>query len=254
MPRHRSTIAADDENYDDEPPTLRQVLRPLFGSQAALDRFVQSVVPLGESPAWARKSTTDIRGIAASSHDEDWLQYWQRRCGELSRKVRAAWAHVELLQPRDILAERLSALLAALRVLQDDHSFDPGHEKPEYLEAARRLAREGRFRYVIFGHTHLAKANIELGDGATYWNSGTWCGLMRVPASIIHAPEVAALSMLKDWLDSLGDPIRNGREWIGHDLTYIALRVNAEGVAQMPQLKRAGTHWPDTSSGGDCRP
>lgn len=254
MPRHRSTIAADDENNDDEPPTLRQALRPLFATKEALDGFVQSVVPRGEKPAWARKATTDIRGIAASNDDEDWLSRWQQRCGELSRRVRAAWAKVELLLPRDILAERLPALLAALRVLQDDHSFDPGHEKPEYLEAARRLAKEGRFRFVIFGHTHLAKTNIPLGDGATYWNSGTWCGLMRVPESIINAPELTALSVLQDWVDSLGDPLRNGREWIGHDLTYIALRVNADGVAQMPQLERAGTHWPDTSSGGRCRP
>ena len=67
--------------------------------------------------------------------------------------------------------KRLPALLKAVRVVQQDESFDPAIEtSPEYLEAAQELARGG-YRYVVFGHTHLAK-RIPLDGGGAYLNSG----------------------------------------------------------------------------------
>ena len=45
-------------------------------------------------------------------------------------------------------------------------------EDPTYLEAANRLAAKD-IRYVIFGHTHLAKS-ISVNNGGLYINTGTW--------------------------------------------------------------------------------
>lgn len=92
-------------------------------------------------------------------------------------------------QPRSLLAwlkqrgadERLRQLHAALwRVTRKDQAFNPAHEDGEYLNAAKQLAREGRARCVVFGHTHLPK-QIREGD-LTYLNTGTWADVMRVPA------------------------------------------------------------------------
>lgn len=245
LPRSRSTIAAMEGAHDAEPPTLRRALEPLFRSPEDLERFVQSVVPPGPLPAWARKDAPGVCGIAASDENEDWLTRWLRRSRDLARAARAALAVGELYLPRDALEDRQPALLAALRVLQDDRSFDPSYEKPEYLAAARRLAQDGRFRYVIFGHTHLAKGDIPLGGGASYWNSGTWCDLMRVPSAIMKGPDEVALAVLAGWLESLSDLSLGGREWIGHNLTYVALRITASGQALAPRLVSAGVHWPE---------
>lgn len=124
------------------------------------------------------------------------------------------------------IARRLPPLLKALRALQDDKSFDPAVETAsEYLNAALELAKGG-FRYVIFGHTHLAK-RVDLGGGATYLNSGTWADLIQFPAEILSGSQEEALAKVREFVEEMN----TGRlkKWIRFKPTYVRLDVERDG-------------------------
>ncbi|MGE0084152.1 MAG: metallophosphoesterase [Desulfococcaceae bacterium] len=79
-------------------------------------------------------------------------------------------------------------LLAALRDLQNDCSFQLSCETPEYFDAAKALSKNGRFTTIIFGHTHLPKYidfNVNQKFQAIYINTGTWADIIRIPEEII---------------------------------------------------------------------
>jgi len=132
-----------------------------------------------------------------------------------------------LLSPNDGRVEsRLPALLAALRALQDDNTFDPSIEtRKEYLDAARELA-QGDIRHVVFGHTHIAR-KVDLGDGRSYLNSGTWADLIRFPKEIVSGSEAEALGKVREFVGDLKD----GRlaRWISFVPTYVRLDLDGTG-------------------------
>ena len=122
------------------------------------------------------------------------------------------------------IVRRLPALLKALQALQPDRSFDVEYEAaPEYTDAANDLFKGG-FRFVLFGHTHLAK-KIELQPGCWYLNSGTWADLMRLPPEIMTGSGVDA----RKKLDHFVQDIRAGLldRWIIFQPTYIQLDLDA---------------------------
>jgi UDP-2,3-diacylglucosamine pyrophosphatase LpxH len=100
------------------------------------------------------------------------------------------------------LKSRLPPLHAALRVLQSDRSFETDYEtSPDYYRAAQRLSTRTGSKFVVFGHTHLAR-DIALGNDARYLNSGTWTNLLRVPPRVLsEGPESAAALM--QWVTDL---------------------------------------------------
>jgi UDP-2,3-diacylglucosamine pyrophosphatase LpxH len=124
---------------------------------------------------------------------------------------------------------RLPALLEALRAAQHDRSFDTSYETvPAYLDAARALADRG-FRYVLFGHTHLAK-RVDLGGGRAYLNTGTWADLIRFPEGIIAPGNPGALAELRAFVDDLAH--RRFDRWICFRPTYARLDVRGDHVEQ----------------------
>jgi UDP-2,3-diacylglucosamine pyrophosphatase LpxH len=124
------------------------------------------------------------------------------------------------------LDARLPDLLRALRGLQADRSTDPAVEtKAPYLEAARQLARGG-FRYVVFGHTHLAK-RVDLGLGATYLNTGTWADLIFFPRDLVEGSDADVLPRLRAFCEDLRD--RRFGAWITRKPTYVRLDVGDDG-------------------------
>lgn len=132
------------------------------------------------------------------------------------------------------LDRRLPALLTALRALQSDQTWDPAVETaPEYLDAARELSN-GRYKHIVFGHTHLAK-KIDLGDGRTYLNSGTWADLIRFPPEILSGSPDESLAKLREFVDDLKD----GRlsRWIVFQPSYVRLDVGTDGRVT-PELCR----------------
>lgn len=112
---------------------------------------------------------------------------------------------VDLLLRKDSsrLEKRLPALHKALSVLQNDQSFNLTQESlKEYLEAAQRLSEQG-FKYIIFGHTHFAR-NVELSNGARYFNAGTWADLMQIPIYILNETDYdTAMQLLEKFMNDL---------------------------------------------------
>jgi UDP-2,3-diacylglucosamine pyrophosphatase LpxH len=141
--------------------------------------------------------------------------------------VKRSTGLTRLLLSRDTprVGERLPALLIALRALQNDQAFDPQVEtSSEYVDAARDLVKRG-FRYVIFGHTHLAKRH-PLGNDAFYLNSGTWADLMRLPEGIFSSSNEIALAALKQFITGIevGDLSR----WINFRPTYVRIDLSVD--------------------------
>jgi UDP-2,3-diacylglucosamine pyrophosphatase LpxH len=122
---------------------------------------------------------------------------------------------------------RLSALLMALRVLRTDQTFNRRTETlTEYDRASRDLAQHG-IKYVVFGHTHLAR-DVDLGRGCRYFNSGTWADLLEVPREVVSAPEAAALDALRGFAADLA------ANRLGNHLrfcpTYVRLLIDETGL------------------------
>jgi UDP-2,3-diacylglucosamine pyrophosphatase LpxH len=133
----------------------------------------------------------------------------------------------------DAVERRLPALLRAIRVIQNDRTFDPSVETlGEYEDAARELS-SGGFRWVLFGHTHLARS-VDLGNGARYLNSGTWADLMRFPAEILAGSEADGIASLHAFVSDL----RNGhlRSWVTSRPTFVRLDVDESGRAASAEL------------------
>jgi UDP-2,3-diacylglucosamine pyrophosphatase LpxH len=129
---------------------------------------------------------------------------------------------------------RLPSLLKALRPLQDSDAFDLEKETAsEYEDAARKLADEGGFRYVIFGHTHLAK-RVSLGNGRTYFNSGTWADVLQFPPEIL-APGGDPLTKLTDFVAKLKKSDFSG--WTLFRPTYVRIEVGADDRVTEAELK-----------------
>lgn len=98
--------------------------------------------------------------------------------------------------------KRLPALLKALRILQNDRSFEVETEfLKEYQTAAEQLVNNG-YKYIIMGHTHFAR-RVALNNGAMYFNCGTWADLMQFPKEIISGNSNEALLKLKTFMNEL---------------------------------------------------
>lgn len=124
------------------------------------------------------------------------------------------------------IACRLPALLRALQSLQASRDFEMDYEPArEYSNAAMELFKGG-FRYVIFGHSHLAK-KIELppGSGNWYLNSGTWADLMQLPQEIITAAPAEARAKLEPFVQNLGEG--QLERWIVFHPTFVQLDLDA---------------------------
>lgn len=108
------------------------------------------------------------------------------------------------------IEERLPDLLAAIRILAKDRTFEDADETDKsYVKAAAELIASG-FRYVIFGHTHLAK-RVRLTPeghpkGGLYLNSGTWADLIRLPKELFQKDEAEALAFLHHFIKTLRHP------------------------------------------------
>jgi hypothetical protein len=95
------------------------------------------------------------------------------------------------------------------------------------IEAAARALADRGFRYVIFGHTHLAK-HIDLGGGKAYFNTGTWADLLRFPKGIVSPGNPRALAELRAFVDDLVN--RRFAAWIHFNPTYVRLEVEGDRV------------------------
>lgn len=133
------------------------------------------------------------------------------------------------------LERRLPALLRAVRALQNDRTFDRDFEPPSvYTAAAERLAADGGFRYVVFGHTHLPR-DLKLAGGARYLNSGTWADLVRFPQDILSGDEAVVRAKLREFCDDMARS-RVG-PYIAFQPTYVRLDVDESDRVARAELR-----------------
>jgi UDP-2,3-diacylglucosamine pyrophosphatase LpxH len=132
----------------------------------------------------------------------NWLS---ARVKVLTEKAGSASAYFHVAEARTD-AQRLRQLHAALAQLTcGDASFDLGKELSGYEDAARDTAKSGGFQVVTYGHTHLPKqiSLVERGSGPPwYFNTGTWCDVMRLPAAIAEKYDTAREKVL-DFFDAI---------------------------------------------------
>ena len=129
----------------------------------------------------------------------------------------------------DALEKRLPPLLEALRAVQDDRSFDTSVETNRYyLDAARTLAERG-FKWIVFGHSHLAR-RVDLGGGATYLNSGTWSDLIRFPQRLIDRENPAALDELRAFVEDLAE--KRLDRYVLFRPTYVVLELAGDAIVR----------------------
>ena len=212
------------------------------------------------APAWPARAS-DIRAVGGVGADESKVSELQgllaKHMGEnelgrllkLMRQVneesteaaqrisfrddaRYAWSLLKVATTGD-WERRRQVLLDALRVLQNDTSFERSIETDQYLVHAKKLAAAG-FRVIVFGHTHLAK-EVVLENGAPYLNTGTWADLMCVPNEILNAPTDFALSHLDRFVDAL----RTGKfyRYVNFLPTYAHIQLNQHGQTVSAKIK-----------------
>jgi UDP-2,3-diacylglucosamine pyrophosphatase LpxH len=163
------------------------------------------------------------------------------RIGEASGGggLRLVGALLDIVRKGEAPRERKQALVKALRALQHDRSWElTGEEETSpYLIKARQLAADGRFRYVVFGHTHHAR-RMTLPGGCTYFNSGTWAELMRVPDAIVRGDDAAALAAVEEFLQALDRNDLESFRWFRP--TYVRMQLSPAGhISEAELLVRA---------------
>ncbi len=207
--------------------TLLQTLRSTLPGQSA-EAFLAGISDTEMAIEMAKASPLSEPQPQHDAPNEDVASYG----------ISEAWGLLKLAVMKESsgLRKRLPALLAALRVAQNDKSFDRSVEtEKSYLEAAEALAANG-FRYIVFGHTHLAKQFVlnrretpENAKGAVYLNTGTWADLIQFPPSILDPKNTNALNDLETFVDDIAQ--RRFSKWIRFQPTFAKLEVRGGKVA-----------------------
>jgi hypothetical protein len=138
--------------------------------------------------------------------------------------------------------QKLKLLHVALQKWRNEEVISTSWEDPSYLSAVTEIGNEGKFNYVVFGHTHLPK-NIKIRCNEreiTYLNTGTWADTMQIPSEVFdnNAIENGALqkfvSNLKaNQLDS----------YVKRQLSYVVIQFSGNKVtnAQLSEFSGTGT-------------
>jgi UDP-2,3-diacylglucosamine pyrophosphatase LpxH len=188
---------------DPEDPLRSVIAGPLQGE---VDRFLAALG--GTLPG--TKVDLDLDGDIAS---------WRERGRQVIGLTRLALSR----RSEEGFEGRLAPLLMALRVLRTDQTFNRRTEAfIEYDRASRDLAQHG-IKYVIFGHTHLAR-DVDIGGGCRYFNTGTWADLLEVPREIVSAPEAEALDAVRGFAADLAANRLNGH--VRFCPTYVRLLID----------------------------
>lgn len=199
---------------------LQTVLTQALGpQQAAL--FLQQLQPPEVGPVL--RSGGDISAPALASS-------WSGRLGLAKLFFSSSSAALE---------SRLAALSSAIRAFAEPDLFELHRDEPEspYFKAADELA-SGGFRYIVMGHTHLAR-DQKLSGGGRYLNSGTWADLIRLPATVFSTDPAAAQDALRQLLMDLHE--RRISHLIWQRPTYVRLELS-QGVVSSASVEeyRAG--------------
>lgn len=149
--------------------------------------------------------------------------------------MRTTWGWMRLLAAPQAtpLEKRLPALRAAMGAARNTYDFCRTRESPGYQKAAEDLCAQG-WRFVVFGHTHLAK-RIELANGGLYFNTGTWADLIEFPIEVLVKPPAGADDPLLQFINEMRDS-RFDRH-IRFKPTYAEFAFDCEGAVVSAELR-----------------
>lgn len=225
-------------------PLLRTLMGGYAGQLGSIWSAARAVAPVVLRRVKKRTRPSDRGAIAGPANEtskvSDFLAAFgdaelaPGRIGDLAGKARGlVFRPGQPADPDEVLRKRLPKLLEALQILKDDMTFtDSVETQSAYLNAAEELSDSGEYRYIIFGHSHLAK-QVKLKTGATYLNSGTWANLMKVPASIFTARE-DALQELERFIRGIQGGAYD--DWIYYRPTYIRLCLGTDEKVSKAEL------------------
>lgn len=171
-------------------PLLR-LLRRHAATEPAID-------PAGNLANWREQPSAPASGGRFARL----MQWLEDKCDQLDEAGDSITALDAIRNAADY-EERLVMLHTALATLgRNDASFVLNRESAAYLDGAAEIARQGGYKYIFFGHTHLPKHIVAaLPDSFAYFNTGTWTDVMRLPfATSEPFPQVRGLldTMLAD--------------------------------------------------------
>lgn len=99
---------------------------------------------------------------------------------------------------------RVNLLWRALQGSKKDLSFVVSHEHDTRYREAAAVQHKG-IRWVIMGHTHLAKAHDNISPGRSYLNTGTWADLLPFPEFVTELREEEGKKKLHEFLEDLAN-------------------------------------------------
>jgi UDP-2,3-diacylglucosamine pyrophosphatase LpxH len=143
--------------------------------------------------------------------------------GDIASGGPSTWTLIQLMAKKKDgdVASRIPILRKAFAVLKDHATFSREKETDEQIEAAARRHAKNGFRWVLFGHTHLAK-NFKLDDHTTYLNTGTWADLIELPNHILGEDESSRVAFQSFIEDMASD---NYTKWVKFVPTYVKMDV-----------------------------
>lgn len=146
--------------------------------------------------------------------------------------------------------QRLDLLCQALRPLRQEPVFHTSVETDTtLLRAATNLADHYNARFVVFGHTHLAKrVKLSCPEGQAerlYLNSGTWADLLQIPHGIFDPNWVVARNCMREfvaswWPEKTTDQRPQPSVALAPILHYVALKQGKAGTIDSADLYEFG--------------
>jgi UDP-2,3-diacylglucosamine pyrophosphatase LpxH len=209
-----STVTDEAPPAEDEEAALRQVLRERLGDGTrAFLNAVPSKSPLSEPAIGGDISTFSVTKVVDRS---------------------LGLAKLLFARDNEDIGSRLPALLQALQALQPERSFDRDFESEQGYSSAANDLFKGGYKYVIFGHTHMAK-KIELQPDRWYLNAGTWADLMQLPPEILTARPSEAREKLDPFVQDVAGGVL--KPWVVFRPTYIQLDLDENDHVTCAELK-----------------
>lgn len=137
--------------------------------------------------------------------------------------------------------QKLKPLHLALQKWRNEDVISTTWEEPRYLTAVTEIGDEGKFNYIVFGHTHLAKNMKVLCNNReiTYFNTGTWADTMQIPSSVFASNAIVD-GALQNFVDNLKS--NNLESYIKRQLSYVEIEFenNAVETAALKEFSGAG--------------
>ncbi len=192
--------------------SVEEILQTSFNSSIDVTSFLNEIGYITDAPSQIKNSTIDIGTWPIKTIAANIISNTQSKLSSL----------------------KLDILRKVLEPLERDKSFDISFEADQTCRnQAQKLASEGNFKYVIFGHTHLAKKD-DLGNGITYFNSGTWTDLIKLPEEVFSKDKTIKEDVLRTFVTNLEQGNLEG--WISCDPYYIKLELNIDNRVLIADL------------------